>query len=176
MHNAAVAEQWQGVKGVTLGARRSTGQRAAILGLRLLPDATAPLGQLTAFELYRRLGTAEERAGIEAEIARRRGLDPAPGSTGYWQAFKDAYALLRGLEGAEATVARADHDFAYTFSDGERNRFDGSYAEFKASRLDRCVEAHEQLSALRAFAAAFPLVGKLLAAKAQEQRWRRQAI
>ena len=176
MQSAAVAEQWLGVKDVTLGERRLTGQRAAILGLRLLPDATAPLGQLAAFDLYRRLGTATERAEIEAEIARRRNLDPAPGSTGYWQAFKDAYALIRGLEAAEAAVARADHDFAYSFSDGERNRFDGSYAEFKAARLDRCVEAHEQLAQLRDFARAFPMVAKLLAAKASEQHWRRQAI
>jgi len=166
---------WQRAAGFNANALcRTPGQRAVVLGLKVHSssrngrETDLPLDRLTAFELYQLQAAASERAqhrSLRAEIERRRGLAPQPGEAGYWAVFNDAFSLIRGLEAAELAVQDADRAYATSFSDEARERFDGSYAEFKAARLDRCVEAHDRATALRDFATRFPMVAKLRATR-----------
>jgi hypothetical protein len=164
---------WQRGASFSADALRATlGQRTRRLGLRVYSsgpsghEAELPLDRLTAFELYRRQAVAGDGAPLEAEIERRHRLAPQPGEAGYWAAFNDAFSLVRGLAAAERAAAEADYAYATSFSDEARDRFDGSFAEFKAARLDRCVEAHDAVAALRDFAARFPLVAAMRTTRA----------
>jgi hypothetical protein len=144
----------------------------ANLGLRLhnadrpARRADLSLARASALELYERhveAGDALRRRHIEVEIRHRLDLDPQPGQAGYWAAFNDAYSLIRGLEAAERAAHDADHAYANSYCDEASDCFDGSYAEFKAVRLDRCVDANDRLAALHRFAQRFPMVAALRA-------------
>jgi hypothetical protein len=154
-------------------AHASAGNRAAVLGLRLHGAAPAPAiaeaptERMTALELFECRDAADPArlCRVEAEISRRRTRDPRPGEPGHWAAFKDAYGLIRALQAAELTARQADHAYAYAFSDSERDCFPGGYGAFKAARLEACIEAQAKLAALADFAARFPLVDGLRAAR-----------
>lgn len=154
-------------------ARAQAGNRVAVLGLRVhgpvVTEAVdeAPVEHMTALELFgARVGAdPARRCRVEAEIGRRGMQNPRPGEPGHWAAFRDAYGLIRALQAAEQAVRQADHAYAYAFSDRERDCFPGGYGAFKAARLEACTEAQARLAALADFAARFPLVAGLRAAR-----------